>query len=70
MLNALAKLSRQNITKLVEQWSRRDYRVMPDTVFHKVAAETARQERGDQHVRIQEEFHEMRLNTSSSVKMP
>src|SRR5262249_34747170 len=28
ILNALAKLSRQDIAKLVEQWSRRDYRVM------------------------------------------
>jgi hypothetical protein len=44
--------------------------VAADTVFQKIAAGAARHESGDKHVRIQQEFHETRVNTSSSVKIP
>jgi hypothetical protein len=36
-------------------------------MLQKIAAGAPRYESGDQHVRIQQEFHETRLNTSSSV---
>ena len=65
--NALTKLSSQHIAKLVQQRSRRNHDVVAEAVLQKIAAGAPRQERGDQHVRIQQKFHETRLNTSSSV---
>ena len=43
---------------------------MPDAVLQKIAADPARDEGSDQNVRVKEQFHETRVNTSSSVKMP
>jgi hypothetical protein len=41
--------------------------VLADAVFEEFAAGAASDEGGDQHVRILEEVHETRVNTSSSV---
>jgi hypothetical protein len=41
-----------------------------DAVLQEIAADAARQKSGDEHVCVQQEFHETRVNTSSSVKMP
>ena len=62
-----AELPLQHVTKLVQQGLRRNDDVLADAVFEEIAAGTARDEGGNQHVRIQEEFHEMRVNTSASV---
>lgn len=67
---ALTKRSRQHISKLVQQWSRRNHDVVPDAVLQKIGAGPPRHKSGDQHVRIQKQSHETRVNTSSSVKMP
>src|SRR5262249_26807117 len=68
--DALMRFSRQNVAKLVEQRSRRNHCVVADAVLKKIAANAPRDERSDQHVRIEHQFHETRLNTSSSVKVP
>ena len=68
--SALTKFSSQDIAKLVEQRSRRNHDVLANAVLEKIAADASRDESGDQDVRIQQQFHETRLNTSSSVKMP
>ena len=67
---ALMEFFCQDNAKLVEQWSGRNHNVVADAVLEKIATDAARHEGGDQHVRIEEQFHETRLNTSSSVKMP
>jgi hypothetical protein len=41
--------------------------VLAEAVFQKIAAGAAREEGGHQHVRVEEQFHETRVNTSSSV---
>src|SRR5580765_4626506 len=64
---ALAELPLQDFTKLVQQGLRRNDDVLADAVFEEVAARTARDEGGDQHVRIKEKSQETRVNTSSSV---
>ena len=43
----------QNRANLVEQWPRRDEDVIANAVFQQVAADAARDERGDQHIRIE-----------------
>jgi hypothetical protein len=68
--SALTKFSSQDVAKLVQERSRRNHHVVPDAVLEKIAADAARHESGDQHVRVQQELHETRVNTSSSVKMP
>jgi hypothetical protein len=65
--SALMKLSNQHVSELVQQGSRRNQDVMANAVLQKIAAGAPRHESGDQYVRIQQEFHETRLNTSSSV---
>jgi hypothetical protein len=65
--SALMKLSSEHIPELVQQGSRRNQDVMANAVLQKIAAGAPRHESGDQYVRIQQEFHETRLNTSSSV---
>jgi hypothetical protein len=67
---ALMKLSSEDVAQLVQQRSGRNYDVMANAVLQQVAAGAARNERGDEHVCIQQQFHETRVNTSSSVKMP
>ena len=64
---ALAELPLQDVTKLIQQWLRRNDFVLADAVFEEIAAGAARDEGGDQPVRIKHEFHETRVNTSSSV---
>ena len=64
---ALTELSTQYISELVQQCSRRNHDVLADAVLQKIAAGAPRHESGDQHVRVQHELHETRLNTSSSV---
>jgi len=64
------EFSRQDIAKLVEQRSRNNHVVMADTVLQKIAADAACDKSRDEHVRIQQQSHETRLNTSSSVKIP
>ena len=66
-IGALAELPLEDVTKLVQQGLRRNDDVLADAVFEEIAAGAARDEGGDQHVRIEEEFHETRVNTSSSV---
>lgn len=44
--------------------------MMADAVLQKIAADPARDQSCDQNVRIKEQFHETRVNTSSSVKIP
>lgn len=66
---ALVEFSRQDIAKFVEQRSRRN-RVLTDAMLQEIAADAARDQTRDEHVRVQQELHETRLNTSSSVKMP
>ena len=39
-------------------------------VLQQIGADAARDEGRDEDVRIEEQLHETRLNTSSSVKMP
>ena len=63
----LADLPFQNFTEFVQQRLRRHDDVLADAVFEEIGAGAARDEGRDQHVRIQEEFHETRVNTSSSV---
>ena len=65
--SALAELPVENLAKLVQQRLRRDDDVLADAVFQKIAAGAAREKGGDQHVRVEEQFHETRVNTSSSV---
>jgi len=67
---ALMKFSRQDVTQLVEQRSGRNDDVMADAVLQQLATDAARDERRDEEVRVEEQPHETRLNTSSSVKMP
>ena len=67
---ALTKFSSQDIAKLVEQRSRRNHDMVADTVLQKIPADAARDEGRDEDVRAEEQPHETRLNTSSSVKMP
>jgi hypothetical protein len=67
---ALPKLSTQHLSEFVQQWPRSNHDAMTNAVLQQVAASAARNERGDEHVRIQQQFHETRLNTCSSVKMP
>jgi hypothetical protein len=64
---ALAELLLQDITELVQQRLRRNDDVLASAMLEEIAAGAARDECRDQHVRIQEEFHETRVNTSSSV---
>jgi len=64
---ALAELPLQDFTKLVQQGLRRNDNVLADAMLEEIGASAARDEGGDQHVRIKEEFHETRVNTSSSV---
>ena len=64
------KLSSQDIAQLVEQRSGRNDDVMADAVLQKIATDAARDEGRDEDVRVEEQPHETRLNTSSSVKMP
>lgn len=64
---ALAEFAIQDITKFIQQLLRGDNRMLADAVFQKLAAAATRNERGDQHVCVQEEFHETRVNTSWSV---
>ena len=65
--SALSELPVENLAKLVQQERRRDDDVLTDAVFEEIAAGAAREEGGDQHVRVEEQFHETRVNTSSSV---
>ena len=67
---ALMKFSSQGIAQLVEQRSGRNDDVMADAVLQKLATDAARDEGRDEDVRVEEQPHETRLNTSSSVKMP
>jgi hypothetical protein len=64
---ALAELPVEDFAKLVQQRLRGNADVLANAVFHEIAARAARDEGGDQHVRVEEEFHETRVNTSSSV---
>ena len=66
---ALMKFSSQDIAQPVEQRARRNDDVMADAVLQKLAT-AARDEGRDEDVRVEEQPHETRLNTSSSVKMP
>jgi hypothetical protein len=70
VLTALMEFFTQDTAKLVEQWLRGNHDMVPYTVLQKVTASAARHESGDQHIRIQQESHDTRLNTSSSVKIP
>ena len=65
--SALAELPIEDVAKLVQQRLGRNDDVLADAVFEEIAAGAARDEGGDQHIRIEEEFHETRVNTSSSV---
>ena len=65
--SALSELPVENLAKLVQQGRRRDDDVLADAVLEEIAAGAARDEGGYQHVRIKEEFHDTRVNTSSSV---
>ena len=65
--SALPELPVEDLAKLVQQRLRRNDDVLADAVFEEIAAGAARDEGGDQHVRVEEEFHETRVNTSSSV---
>jgi len=67
---ALMKFSSQDVAQLVERRSGRNDDVMADAVLQKLAADAARDEGRDEDVRVEEQPHETRLNTSSSVKMP
>lgn len=64
---ALAELPFEDFTELVQQELGRNDSVLADAVFEEIAAGAARDEGGDQHVRIQDKFHDTRVNTSSSV---
>ena len=64
------KFSRQDITQLVEQRSRRNHDVTADAVLQQIGADAACDEGRDKDVRVEEQPHETRLNTSSSVKTP
>lgn len=68
--SALTEFVSQDTAKFVQQWLRGNHDVVADAVLQEIAADAARQKSGDEHVRIQQEFHETRVNTSSSVKMP
>ena len=63
------KFSSQDIAQPVEQRARRNDDVMADAVLQKLAT-AARDEGRDEDARVEEQPHETRLNTSSSVKMP
>jgi hypothetical protein len=65
--SALPELPVEDLAKLVQHGLQRNDDVLADAVFQKIAAGAAREEGGDQHVRVEEQFHETRLNTSSSV---
>src|SRR5438045_6316023 len=67
---SLMEFSAQDIAKFVEQRSRRNHDMVADTVLQKIPADAARDEGRDEDVRAEEQPHETRLNTSSSVKMP
>ena len=62
--SALMKFSSQDIAQFVEQESRRNHGVMADAVLQKIAADAARDEGRDEDVRVEEQPHETRLNTS------
>lgn len=64
---AVAELSREDVAQLVEEWAGRNDNVMSDAVFQQLTADAARDQRGDQDIRIEEQLHETRVNTSSSV---
>jgi len=60
----------QDAPKFVEQRSRGNHDVVPDALLQKIAAGATRDEGRDEYVRVQQNFHETRVNTSSSVKIP
>ena len=64
------KLSRQDVAKFVQERLGGNDHVLSDAELDQIAADAPRHERGDEHVRIKQNSHETRVNTSSSVKMP
>lgn len=64
---ALAELPLQDLTKLVQQRLRGHDDVLANAMLEEIATGAACNEGGDQHIRIQDKFHETRVNTSSSV---
>ena len=67
---ALPELAFGHVPQLVQQLLRRDEGVLTDAVLEEFVTGAARDEGGDEHVRVEEKPHETRENTSSSVKMP
>lgn len=63
----LSELSLEHVAKFVEQRLRRDDDMLADAVFEEFLAGAAGDQRRDQHVRVEQQSHETRVNTSSSV---
>src|SRR5262245_54163960 len=64
------KFSSQDIAKFVEETLGSNQHVLSDAMLDQVGANTPRDERGHEYIRIQQKLHETRVNTSSSVKTP
>src|SRR5262245_3578375 len=60
----------QDTAQFVEQRSRGNHDVVADRVLQQLIAGPACHERGDQHICVQQEPHDTRVNTSSSVNTP
>lgn len=65
-----ADLLGQGTGDLVDQGYRDEQLVLRQDETEHVRAQTARRERGDEHVRVEEDPHDTILNTSSSVSSP
>lgn len=61
---SLTELLRQHPLKLGQQRLRRDQFVLAGTVFQEIGTRAPGHERGDQHVRIQDDLHDVRSKTS------
>ena len=64
---SLPKLTDEDVAKLVQQRLRGNDGVTADAVLQNITAHATRDQRRDEHVGVERQFHDTRPNTSSSV---
>lgn len=65
-----AEFIEENTTQFIEKKRGDDEAMVPNDVFQQFVAHASRDERCNQHIRIQRDPHETCSNTSSSVNTP
>ena len=58
------------LLEFIQNEFRSDQFMMPDTMIKKLAADSTRDESCNKDVRVKNDFHETRSNTSSAVRIP